>query len=571
MDPGIAREGAMRVFFLSVALLTAAASVCAQPAGGEAEQGPFGTVERALQLRNGMSESELAAYIGKRIKTPEPQSANDLLLTAELLQQAGDYRAEEYYEKTIAANAAEPAFELFYADYLRNFRGPLRPLFEEAERHYFSAIEKLRRRPDGTVRDRVERGLVALYQEDGIPFAWRRAAPDLYAPVAFFRPALRAARSTADLDEVHDARDFTAEALFAASASRLNRPLTLDELRGLVRRKEPQETVNRLRFRVHDSAIDVVYARRLIENAQVTDFYVPDHFNRVALSAIGITAVQVVALPAICDAALKVGWQEQDRRGLVEFLPQTLEKVGQGQAELTLSRFFGPDKADLTLAYVAQDIDQQLPQPPRRDRHIASARLAYDVLRPLTATGNPYRDRFVTRGLQLYGGIVDDREHFGAVEVRRRDYLLGASLRGVRRFDVTLQPTLFTVDVGQDRSQSTSQLRVETSTVYRIVDEEEQPGIPPSSLLGLHLAFLHLVAALKHDAGLEGLSAFENDRIGLGLETKLFVRGFADPAARGALRFRGTTFLAALHVARERFPRLRKDANILDLSVGAGF
>ncbi len=567
----------MRVVVLSVVLLTATASAFAQ-ADGNAGQNPFAAVQQALQIRASRSGAELAAYIGNRLATAEHQGANDLLLTAELLQQTGDYRAEDYFEQAIDADAPEPAYELFYADYLRNFRGPLRPLFAEAEMHYFSAIQKLSRRPAGrywdtAVWDRVERGLVALYQEDGIPVAWRRVAPDvpgLYAPVVFFSPLLRAASSTADLDEVHDARDFTTEALFAASISRLNRPLTRDELRGLIRRKQPQETVDRLRLRLADSAFDVVYARRLIQDAQVTDFYLPDHFNRVDLSTIGITAVQVISLPPVLDAALKVGWQEQRRRGLVEFLPQTVERVNQGQSELTLSRFFGPDKADLTLAYLVQAIAPELPQPPQRNRRIGSARLSYELLRPLPALGNPYRNRFVTRGWEFYGGAVDDRERFGAVEVKKKDFLLGTSLRGLGRFDVTLQPTLFTVDVGQDRSQSTSQLRDEITILYRILDEEAKPGIPASSFLGLRPAYVHLVAALKHDSAREGLTAFENDRLGLGLENKLFVRGFADRASRD-LRFRGTTLLAAVHIARERFPRLKKDANILDLSLSAGY
>jgi tetratricopeptide (TPR) repeat protein len=566
----------MRGILLSMLLFAMPPSAFAQAEGGEAGQNPFATAAEALERRESMSRSELAAYIDKRIAMAEPQSANALFFTAELLQQAGDYRAEEYYEKAIAADASEPAYELFYADYLRNFRGPLRPLFAEALLHYSAAIEKLRGQPASrswapAVRDRVERGLVALYQEDGIPLAWKRAAADLLAPVLFLSPALRTARSTSDLDEVHDARDFTAEAQFAASASRLGRALTLDELRGLIRRKQPEETLDHLRLRLADSSLDVVYARRLVQNAQVTNFFVPDRFNRVEVSAIGIAATQVVAMPPIFDAALNVGWQDQQRRGLIEFLPQAMERVRQTQGELTLSRFFGPDRADLGLAYLAQEIAQQIPDPPRRDRRIASARLTYEVLRPLWWLKNPYGNRFVTRGWEFYGGFVDDREHFGAVEVKKRDFLLGTSLRGIGRFDVTLQPTLFTVDVGEDRSQSSSQLRAEVNLLYRILDEEAKPGIPEWTFLGLRPAFVHLVASFRHDSARDGLTAFENDRLGLGVEAKLFVRGFADTASPGDLRFRGTTFLAGLHLAHERFPRLKKDAEILELSVSAGY
>jgi hypothetical protein len=568
----------MRVILFSAALLVATTSAHAQVEDNAAGQNPFAIVQRALQRRQQMSLGELASFVDKRIATAEPQSANSLLMTAELLRQAGDYRAEKYYDQAIEADPAEPAYELFYADYLRNFRGPLRPLLAEAGRHYFAAIEKLRHWPDGpspswapAVRDRAERGLVALYQEDGIPLAWQEATPDLLAPLLFFSPTLRGATSTSDLDEVHDARDFTAEAQFAASAARLNRPLTTDELRGLVRRKEPEETRNRLRLRLADSSIDLIYAKRRIENAQVTNFFVPDHFNRVELSEIGISAAQVLAVPPFFDAVLKAGVQRFDRRGLIEFLPRVLERVDQVQGEVTLSRFLGPDRADLVLAYVSQDISPDLPQPPRRDRRIASGRLVYEILRPLASMKNPYGNLFATRGWQLYGGAVDDREHFGVVEVKKRDLLLGTSLRGIGRFDLTLQPTLFTVDVSDDRSQRVSQLRAEGNILFRIVDEEAEPGIPQASFLGLRPAFLHLVAAYKHDSAREGLRAFENDRLGLALETSLFVRGFADLASPGTQRFRGTTFVATFGLANEHFPRLKKDSRIVEVSVSAGF
>jgi hypothetical protein len=229
----------MRTMLVVVMLLALAAGAPARAAVGEATRNPFVILDEAAQTRKEMSSSALAADLAARLATTAPQGADALLVTAELLKEAGDYRAYDYYELTIAADPDEPAYELFLADYLRNFRGPLRPLYAEAGRHYFAALEKLRHqtlsRPWGPeVGDRVERGLVALYRKDGIPLAWRLAAEDLLAPVMFFSPELRAARSTADLDEVHDARDFTAEALFAASAARLDRPLI--RLRGRIPR-----------------------------------------------------------------------------------------------------------------------------------------------------------------------------------------------------------------------------------------------------------------------------------------------------------------------------------------------
>ena len=114
--------------------------------GQSSSKGPkkdlFATTEEAIQLRRTMSVSAMKFLINQRVDDKEAQSASDFVLTAELMKQIGDYRAQDYYEKAIKADEAEPGYELFYADYLRNFRGPSRPLFPEAERHYFEALRK---------------------------------------------------------------------------------------------------------------------------------------------------------------------------------------------------------------------------------------------------------------------------------------------------------------------------------------------------------------------------------------------------------------------------------------------
>jgi hypothetical protein len=58
-----------------------------------------------------MSSSELAAHLAARLATTAPQDADALLVTAELLKEAGDYRTYDYYEMAIAANPDEPAYE----------------------------------------------------------------------------------------------------------------------------------------------------------------------------------------------------------------------------------------------------------------------------------------------------------------------------------------------------------------------------------------------------------------------------------------------------------------------------
>ena len=72
---------------------------------------------------------------------------------AEIYKRDGKYEAEACYQKAIQADPTEPAYELFYADYLRNFRGtgvPLQrfeeigsPLIPRAQEHYVRAQRKL--------------------------------------------------------------------------------------------------------------------------------------------------------------------------------------------------------------------------------------------------------------------------------------------------------------------------------------------------------------------------------------------------------------------------------------------
>jgi hypothetical protein len=256
-------------------------ALVASPAPAKAvDNNPFAAVAEALELRTAMAELELRKLIGERIQLGSSEGANGLLLTAELLEQIGDARAENYFTLAIADDDEEAAYELFYADYLRNFRGPQRPLFAEAESHYLAALTKLRRQRSPSfwsdaVRERAVRGLVVLYQEDGIPLAWRRDI-EPRPPFLFFSSQARGARSTSELDEIHDVRDLTAEALFAESRTRLNRPLTRDELRGLIRRKEPAVYSERLRFRYEGARFDLSYEGRTIQNAQVTNFLQPN-------------------------------------------------------------------------------------------------------------------------------------------------------------------------------------------------------------------------------------------------------------------------------------------------------
>jgi hypothetical protein len=535
-----------------------------------AQSDPFEIVERSLQLRNALTDQQLAEVIEKSQTTGNDDE--NLFLIAELMQQVGDYQAADYFERAIAKADEEAAYELFYADYLRNVRGPQRPLFEEAEEHYLAALEKLRRQHhpppwSEEVRERVLRGLVALYQEDGLPLAWRES-DGLRAPFLFFASIYRTAKSTSDLDEIHDVRDWTAEALFSQSAVRLNRALTHEELSGLVRRKEPSLLYQRLRYRLEGATIDLSYEDRAIRNAQVTNFFQPNEFNRVQVDDLGVELARAFDEGPNLDIYFRQAFHVANRRGLIEFLPEAEERVYQSETELAFSGFSKSAKNNFSLIYVFQEIKPQIANPPRRDRGILAVRFDRQILRPLRGLRNPFRDRFGTRGLHLFGGFADDREHFGDVEVRRDDFYVGTSVNGLGPLDVTLQPAVFRQQVAGDKSQTSSQLRLDGTIVLRLLDEERNPGIP-RSFLGLHPAFVHLVIPARKDHALEGLSAFENDRVGIGVDMKFFVMRFDDSASTA--RFGATTLLLSCRYSRERFPRLDKKVNLLEWNLSLGY
>ncbi len=209
--------------------------------------------------------------------------------------------------------------------------------------------------------------------------------------------------------------------------------------------------------------------------------------------------------------------------------------------------------------------------------------LDYQLLRRLPFLQRPYEDRFATRGWHFYGGIAQDRERFGfipgssePVAIKAHDSFWGTSLKGLGRFDITGQQTRFASAVRGDPAQANSaqsQRRTDIVLLYRILDEEIQPGIPKQKMPGgLHPAFLHLVIPYRRDSALTGPQDFENRQIGVGLDAKFFRRGFHTGNLNSeAQRFEGTTFLVSLRYAHQRFPRLDKSVNQFGLSVSMGF
>jgi hypothetical protein len=538
----------------------------AQQLSPSSQNNPYEKLATALNLIEHLSLSEVRDEIAGRTKQP-CQTSEECLLIAELMKRVGDARTESHYERAISLDRTEPAYELFYADYLRNFRGPQRPLFPRSEQHYLRALERLEQRKqendkkgwDENTKRRVQRGLVALYQEDGPPLFYRNTdeAASVQLPVAFFSTINKAAQLTGDFDNNDDVRALTSEALL--SAQRRLSALSDAQLKGMIRAKNQFETLDRIRFRYGNwPVLDVFYKFRAIEQAQITMFEQPNIFNNFDLKEYGVALEKPFSISRNFDVYLRGAYKRIARRGLIENRPDGVENVNEYEAKVALSRFFGPDKAVLEAVYVFQDINQQINNPNKRERRITAATFTYQLLR--LQFQSIYKKRFETRGLHFFGGFADDQEKFATVVVHKDDYFAGASLRGVGGFDLTVQPTFFTAYVDGDISRrENSQYRTNANLLYRIRDEEREPEVS-EKVTWLHPAFIHLVVPFKHDLALKGLEKFENYRFGIELHTKLY-----------SVNLGGASILASCGYNYQQFYRLNKTLHLFNFSLDVGY
>ena len=563
----------------------------AAPAPAEAGVHPFACPGEAASIMRGLSAAQIAEerdkwlQILKESNDPAPAMAHKYCVQAELMRRIGDPRAAGYYEKALTANPNEPGYELWYGYYLRNVRGPGYPLTEQAETHYFQSVQKMETRKsagpvqdyDGVTQDWTRRGLVALYQDDGVPLLPWRAYPYTNGvgalPSLAFTSVNNVAQSPSDFNEVDDVRNFTSEAQFSSSPMRLNRALDRQQLQGIARDNVHFETYNRLRLRQPMmGALDLIYKRRNLYDAQITKFDTPDSLNDVKVTQMGAGWRRPFNLYPAFDLMLAGEISNVDRTGTVESFPGQTQSFVQYEFRPTISRFLGPDKLTVGGVWVRMDIPDTkggLPEERGRGRTIVAATFDYAVYRPLLLPqlqiGSLELKRMETRGWHFYGGAAQDAEVFGTRLAIKRDFYAGTTLMGMGGYDFTFQPTLFThrVEIGgeglEDTSQTNAQYRTTISVLKRLIDEDVTPGMPAASFLGLRPASLNLVIPVRHDLAIEGLDKFENLRGGVELWGKAIATGL-----------RGASFLATVGYEYEWFYRLDKSLNVFraDLRMG---
>lgn len=531
---------------------------------------------------------------GARKAINEMMSANtpvsspyQLSYLAELMKLAGDPRATSVYRDAVSKDPEEPAIDLLFGEYLRNFRGPMQPMVGAAERHFSEAARKLaclsvagESGRYANVHNQLRRSIVALYERDGFPlYSWITGPATCTSKSPgvslFLSTSVRGGDGITDLDVNSDIRDLTSAATYSQSLRLGLGPLSTDPLRSFLRTTSPFENVNRLRTRYRNGRLDLFLTDRHTGKAAITYPNLRDRtpftnrdqvvYNSLKLNDFGVSAGGSFELFPATDADLSITYRKVRRTGLIDGLPNALENIDQVEVKGVVSRFVGPDKVNGEFAFVDQSISPEQTPFRSRGRQIYAGTFRYQIYRLGSgAYGRAFRG---TRGVELYSGAMRDHENFGYDQpalVNRQDYFAGATVHGLNFFprllDLSIQPTWFTFTVPTDKSRNSRQYRTAAYALLRLVDEERVgPNLPPE-WHGWRLGFVHFIIPIQHDVPLQGLSAFSNQKVGAELAAKWFT------TARG-----GTTFLGSARYDVQQFTQLNRTFSLFTLSVSMGF
>jgi hypothetical protein len=508
-----------------------------------------------------------------------PGRAGVLMRTGRCLRDQGDSSARRFYEDAVAAAPDDAGAALEVGDYLRVYRGPLQPLFPEAEDYYYRARRAVAQGSDDPrITAQLTRSLAALYERDGIAILHRRDLPGLHdddpeRPVLFLSTQLRVGRLLDDFEQPDAVRDLTATALLAGIRQQPPRALTRAELDSLVEPHAAIETLNRLRLRYGAApSVDLTFAAGHADDAQTTVFAEPGTFNDVDARTLGLGIERTFDASPIADIGVRLEVARGDRQGLVEFLPHAHEHFDSIGVSSIVSRFVGTAKVSLDTRYFFTDFDQKVASPIDRSLQIVAATLRYQQYTPGT-----FERLFDLRTSELFAGIALGEEIFGDVHVERGDYFAGVAARGLppdERLDIVVQPTLFDDHRTGHESDGTraarlhnQQYRTAITVLYRLRDFENMTTLEELPHWGpAHLAFLHLVMPLAHDLAVHGPSDFESIQAGIELAAKLI--GTLGTEERLVI----PTVLATIGYSYHGFYRLRdRDAHLAQLDVALGF
>ena len=514
----------------------------------------------------------MASYVNADQKNAAAnvERAEDYIIKAVAYKLRGNPQSQFFYAKAIQADPENPEYNLRFADYLRNFRGPEQPLFVEAEKNYYSAFKKiekalkkietakeeskalkLQEEKLKNLKKRVDRGLVALYERDGFPII---RLGENNKPFLFF-----STQNSYGLF-LKEIRELSSDALFASSSQRLNKKSWSEqELRELIKTSEQFETLNQLRFRIGRSQwipwIDGIYQYKDSKESQITSFLQPDEFNDVKVRAFGGALEWAVDLYPLFDVSFRGQYMNMERKGLIEGLPDDTEDVDSYTGKAVFSRFIGSNKLNLEFTYAFENIEQETSNPVKREREIMAGTLRYQFF-----TEKVYGSLFDPKSSEIFLGAMCDTETWGDTDVDKIDYFIGIAYKGLReKIDITLQPTIFTYKNDSDDYLENKQYRTNLTFLYRIVDKENELFLPEPGN-NFYLSFFNLVLPMSHDVAIDGIDDFENFKVGIELDAKII-----------GLSFENTTFLASARYNYQQFYHLNEQVNLFSFNIKMGF
>jgi len=537
---------------------------------------PFECLGRYEAATGNRSMSQVREELEKRLHPlydkDEPHSvrAMKLCVVAKLEARLGDDHAAEHFARAVEENPDEPGYEYFYGELYSGFRGARGPVLENAETHYYRALQKLEAlRAAGKFRDYhqiveefTHKKLLVLYQEDGLPLLPWKAYPQhgdsgLAAPSLSLSAQFSISKDTRDFFRNNEMRSFTSELLFAQSVVRANGQLTARQKYDIVRNPLRYRTDDFVRLRQNAiGALDLVYSYDHMQKGQIVSYYKPAAnpdgspgswpFVDTTVKQVGLNYQRVIPLYPLFDFKLAGTVEQVDRVGIIEFQPNMHEKFWLYEARPSFSRFIGPDKLTLDFVYSymnVTDVPYGVPDEALRSKYIRAVNLEYALYSPLVLpefrSGELGMHRTPTRGWYFNVGAADDDDVYGTRTVRKHDFYAGTRFEGAGDYDFTLQGTYATAATTladpndpagierEDASQRSSSFRTTALIQRRIINPDAIPGINGKFI---DADMINLVIPITWDKGLQGPHDYENIRVGAELWSKFFGTGFLGPA-----------------------------------------
>ena len=583
---------------LAVLLMALTSTARAAPVAGP-EINPFACQGQAESLMADRSISQISDELEKRMDPiyeawdPPTVRAIKICVVAELKKRVGQGDAAVYYLRAIETNPDEPGFEFFAGRYYGGARGVRGPVLEMAEKHYYNALEKLEalqtagryRDYHAVVEDHTQKGLLVLYQQDGLPLLpWKafRQRPSGYpAPGLSVASQVTVSKDTRDSLGANEVGGFSAEA--GLRSFRNPEPISAREKFDIVRNPLRYRSLNTLRLRhTYIGAVDVMYNYFKAEEAAIPIFNTPSAPKvDVTAKEYGIGYDRVIPLYPLFDARLTGSVKRVERVGVVEYNPTYQQDFNVYEVRPAISRFLGSDKLTLGFTYVYMDIPplseavaSGVPDYLRvRGRSIMAATFEYGLYSPVLLPSlhlgsiRPYRTP--TRGWYFYGGWVRDNEVFGDHRTINDTYYAGTRLEGPGAFNYGITEALYqgggTVvdqfgnELPNESLAGATTLRSTFVLAAQIVNPDAVPGVPKE--VGPFASdTLNLVFPVSYDHALAGVDYFENFRVGSQVWWKVFATGIW-----------GTTFLTTVGYDYQYFFRVNKHMHNVSATVRMGW